>query len=70
MAKWRFRPPDSLMPRNDDALGQLLSIEPERLRPPTILRFAPAIPKQEASFLDRNEAAELILVRMSRPAQP
>ena len=39
------------MPRNDDALGQLLSIEPERLRPPPILRFCARHPKAKGLVL-------------------
>lgn len=62
-------PPGSLVQLNNDALGMVVSVKPDRLLQPTILLYDPAIPKEEAVFFDLDEAPELAIVRTLRPAE-
>lgn len=62
-------PPGSLVQLNNDAIGMVVSVNPDRLLLPTILLYDPGIPKEEAVFFDLDEAPELAIVRTLRPAE-
>lgn len=62
-------PPGSIVQLNNDAIGMVVSVKPDRLLQPTILLYDPAIPKEEAVFFDLDEEPELAIVRTLRPAE-
>jgi putative nucleotidyltransferase with HDIG domain len=62
-------PPGSIVQLNNDAIGMVVSVNPDRLLHPTILLYDPAIPKEEAVFFDLDEAPDLTIVKTLRPAE-
>lgn len=62
-------PPGSIVQLNNDAIGMVVSVNPDRLLQPTIVLYDPAIPKEEAILFDLDEEPELAIVRTLRPAE-
>ena len=62
-------PPGSIVQLNNDAVGMVVSVNPDRLLQPTILLYDPAIPKDEAVFFDLDEEPDLAIVKSQRPAE-
>lgn len=62
-------PPGSIVQLNNDAIGMVTSVNPDKLLQPTILLYDPAIPKEEAVFFDLDEEPDLAIVKTLRPAE-
>ena len=62
-------PPGSIVQLNNDAIGMVVSVNPDRLLQPTILLYDPAIPKEEAVFFELDEEPDLAIVKALRPAE-
>ena len=62
-------PPGSIVQLNNDAIGMVVSVNPDRLLQPTILLYDPAIPKDEAVFFDLDEEPDLAIVKTLRPVE-
>jgi len=62
-------PPGSIVQLNNDAIGMVVSVNPDRLLQPTILLYDPAIPKDEAVFVDLDEEPDLAIVKTLRPVE-
>lgn len=62
-------PPGSIVQLNNDAIGMVVSVNPDRLLQPTILLYDAAIPKEEAVFFDLDEEPDLAIVKTLRPAE-
>lgn len=62
-------PPGSIVQLNNDAIGMVVSVNPDRLLQPTILLYDPAIPKEEAVFFDLDEEPDLAIVKTLRPVE-
>lgn len=60
-------PPGSIVQLNNDAIGMVTSVNPDRLLQPTLLLHDPAIPKEEAIFFELDEEPDLAIVRTLRP---
>lgn len=62
-------PPGSIVQLNNDAIGMVVSVNPDRLLQPTILLYDPAIPKEEAVFFELDEEPDLAIVKTLRPVE-
>ncbi|MGQ9861543.1 MAG: HD-GYP domain-containing protein [Thiobacillaceae bacterium] len=62
-------PPGSIVQLNNDAIGLVVSVNPDRLLQPTILLYDAAIPREEAVFFELDEAPDLAIVKTLRPAE-
>ncbi|MCU0841441.1 MAG: DUF3391 domain-containing protein [Thiobacillaceae bacterium] len=61
-------PPGSIVQLNNDAVGMVTSVNPDRLLQPTLLLYDANIPKDEAIFFDLDEEPDLAIVKTLRPA--
>jgi putative nucleotidyltransferase with HDIG domain len=62
-------PPGSIVQLDNDAIGMVVSVNPDRLLQPTVLLYDAAIPKEEAVFIELDEAPDLAIVKTLRPAE-
>ncbi len=62
-------PPGSIVQLNNDAIGMVVSVNPDRLLSPTLLIHDASVPQEEAILIDLDEAPELAVVRTLRPAE-
>lgn len=60
-------PPGSLVQLNNEAIGIVVSVRPEKLLHPYILIYDPQVPKEEAVFFDLSEEPDLAVARTLRP---
>lgn len=62
-------PPGSIVQLNNEAIGLVVSVNPDRLLQPTVMLYDPAIPKEEAILFDLDEEPELAIVKTLRPSE-
>jgi putative nucleotidyltransferase with HDIG domain len=61
-------PPGSIVQLNNDAIGIVTSVNPDRLLQPTLLLYDPEVPKEEAIIFDLEDEPDLAVVRTLRPS--
>ncbi len=62
-------PPGSVVQLSNGQIGLVVNVNPGQLLHPALLMYDPAIPKEEALWLDLRDAPELSVAKTLRPAE-
>lgn len=62
-------PPGSIVRLNNEAIGLVVNVNPEKLLHPTLLLYDPRIPKEEAMLMDLADAPDLTISSTLKPAE-
>lgn len=62
-------PPGSIVRLNNEAIGLVVNVNPDKLLHPTLLLYDPRIPKEEAVLMDLADAPDLSVASTLKPSE-